>query len=348
MADSSTESQVVDDAPVADPAVVETAPVVAAEPTPADQPTSAFDAVVRALEKPVDKPGVEAEAPTAANRSSKDGTEPKNTPPEAVEPADISENEMKRLSAKTQERVRWLAAQKTELTGKLETASQERDTFKPRAENYDKLTGYLTRNGINSDEANNSLELTRIIKSGDYPTALKMLTPIYQEIQKRAGEVLEPDLQEDVRLGHVPHERALELQRLRATDAAARERGQRQETQNREQQAQQTNATFVQTVAKAADDWAKAKAGSDPDWDKKQSEVAEIVELDLRRNGFPKTTQEAIQRSEKALESVNARWKRLRGAQQAITATVGNGRSSARTNELPKSAMDAVNRALGE
>jgi hypothetical protein len=211
----------------------------------------------------------------------------------------------------------------------------------------DKLTGYLSQNGISSDEANNSLEVTRLIKSGDFTNALKILDPIVQDLRKRTGEVLEPDLQEDVRLGNVPHDRALELQRLRASDAAARERGQRQEAQSREQQQREASSQFVNSIAKAADDWAKARAGSDPDWDKKQTEVAEIVELDLRRNGFPKSTEEAVQRSEKALAQVNDRWKKLRGPPAEIKPAVGGGRTSTRANDPPKTALEAVNRALG-
>lgn len=347
MPESSTELEpIVSEAPVA-AADSTTAPVVTAEPTPADKPISAIDAVTRALAPPAPKDGVDAGAPTAANRSSKDGTGTQEKPPVAGEPAaDPSEEEIKQYTPGAQKRIRELVAEKNTARGQVETATRELETFKPRAESYDKLTGYLTRNGITSDEANNSLEVARLIKAGDFANALKVLTPIYQEVSKRAGEVLPPDLQEEVRLGHTPHERALELSRLRASEASARDRATQEGTRQAAEAARTQNTNFVNTVAKAADDWAKGKAGSDPDWDKKQTEVAEIVELDLRRNGFPKSSQEAIQRSEKALAQVNARWKTLRGTPGEIKPTVGSGRSSTREG-APKTAMEAVNRALG-
>lgn len=345
MPDSSSEIEpIVSDAPVAAAADPTPAPVVPAEPTPAEKPISILDAVTKALE-PAEKPGVDAGTPTAENRSSKDATGTQDTPPDKAEPADISPEELARLSAKTQERVRWLAAQKSELTGKVEAATREVETYRPKAAEHDKLVGYLTRNGINSDEANNSLEVTRLIKAGDFTTALKVLTPIYQEVQKRAGEVLPPDLLEDVRLGNMPHERALEISRGRASQAATTERDQREAERQRVDGEQNAWSTHVTTVAKAADTWAKSKSGSDPDWDKKQTEVAEIVELDLRRNGFPKTAAEAVQRSEKALEEVNTRWKRLRGNLTEIKPTVGGSRVSTRT-DAPKTALEAINRAL--
>lgn len=346
MPESSTELEpIVSEAPVAaaDPTP---APVVSAEPTPADKPTSAIDAVTRAL-APAPKDGVDAGAPTAENRSSKDGTGTQDKPPVAGEPAaDPSEEEIKQYTPGAQKRIRELVAEKNTARGQVEAATRELDTFKPRAESYDKLTGYLTRNGITSDEANNSLEVTRLIKAGDFANALKVLTPIYQEVQKRAGEVLPPDLQEEVRLGHTPHERALELSRLRANETAAAER-QAQEGQRQRTEAQQTAwNTHVQTVAKAADDWAKGKAAGDPDWDKKATEVADIVDLAIRRDGFPKSKEAALQISEQALAKVNTRWKSLRGPLGEIKPMVGTGRASPREG-APKTAMEAVNRALG-
>lgn len=335
MPDSPTDLEV----PVVSAAESTPAPVVKAEPTPAEKPISLLDAVTKALE-PDAKTGVDAAPPTAENRSSKDGTQTQTPPVEGAEPADLSEEERAKLHPKTQERMRWLTAQRNDL-------AREIDTYKPKAESNDKLVGYLTRNNISSDEANNSLEVTRLIKAGDYGTALKVLTPIYQEVQKRAGEVLDPDLTEEVRLGTTPHERALELQRLRATTAANTERSRQQEERQRTEGDSAAWNGHVTAVAKAADDWAKAKAGTDPDWDKKTPQVAEIVELDIRRNGFPKTPAEAIQRSEKALAEVNTRWNKFRGNLQEIRPNVGTGRSSTRGDDAPKSALEAVNRALG-
>jgi hypothetical protein len=347
MSDSSTEIEpTASEAPVVAAADSTPAPVVAAEPTPADKPISLIDVVSKVLE-PAPKPGVDAGTPTAATDRPKDGTETQSKPPEGAEPADISEEEMKRLSGKTQERIRWLAAQKADLTGKVEAATREVETYKPKAQEHDKLVGYLTRHGISSDEANNSLEITRLIKGGDYAGALKVMQPIYSELQRRAGEVLPPDLQEEVRLGHVPHDRALEISRARAKEAADAERNRAAETQRATEGQQQAWKAHVAGVSKAADDWAKAKAGSDPDWDKKTAEVTELLKLDILENGFPKSKEEAIQRSEKALERVNARWKSLRGVPVEIKAATGGGRASSTRDTPPKSALEAVNRALG-
>lgn len=344
MSDSSSETGLDNEAPVA-PAASTPAPVVSpAEPTPAKPPESALDAVQRALRP---DPGVDAGAPTAEPRSPQGEVDP-NKPP-APDPSELSDEEKRTFSEKAQQRIRELAAQKNEARTALEnfTKSPEQIELKDKAERHDQLSGFLTRNGITSQEANNSLELTRLIKAGDFRTAYDLMKPIYSELEKRAGEVLDPDLHNDVRLGHVPVERAQELQRLRASASIQETRQQVAENRQSEQQQSEASKQFVATIAKGADDWAKTKALSDPDWDKKQDQIAEIVELDLRRNGFPKTVAETIQRSEKALEEVNRRWKTLRPGPVEIRPNLGNGRPSARSDAAPKSALEAIEQALG-
>lgn len=339
MTDSSTEGSATVD--TSENSVVDagstSAPVVNAESTPAKEPSSVLDAVTAALSP--DK-GVDAASPAAVNRSPTGEPEPKD-PSSSTEPAELSEAELKSLAPKTQERMRFLANERVELREQL-------DTIKPKAESYDKLTGYLAQNGISSDEANNSLEVTRLIKNGQYQPALKLLAPIYQELQKRAGEVLDPDLQEEVRLGTTPHERALELQRARAETAARRQQDGAAEERRKSEESSNAWQSHVDTISKAADNWAKGKAGGDPDWDKKADEVAQLVELDLRKNGFPKTVEDAVKRSDAALEQVNKRWNSRRPAPVEIRPNVGNGsRASTSGDTKPKSALDAVNIALG-
>lgn len=339
MTDSSTEGvDVVDTTNSVVDAGSTSAPVVnSADPTPAKEPSSVLDAVTAALSP--DK-GVDAATPAAVNRSPAGDPDPKTTSSEG-EPAEISDEEMKRLAPKTQERMRFLASQRTELQMQL-------GDLKPKAEGFEKLTGFLTENGISSDEANNALELTRLIKSGNYVGAKQLLDPIYAELQRRAGDVLDKDLQEEVRLGTTPHERALEIQRARASNASRQV--QDSIAEERRQQTEQTQAwqTHVGTVATAADNWAKDQAKSDPDWALKADDVATLVELDLRKNGFPKTTAEAIDRSKTALETVNKRLARLRPAPVEVRPNLGNGnRTSNSSDAKPKSALDAVNMALG-
>lgn len=336
------------------PAVTETvpatvAPVVTAEPTPAAKPESILDVVSKAL-KPTS--GVDAGAPTAEQRSPKDETAPV-TPPAAAEPPLLSDEEKRTFSASAQQRIRELAAQKNEARDALANYAKtpEQIELRGKAEKTDRLSGYLSRNGISEDEANNTLALTSLIKGGNFTRALEVLTPIFSELQKRAGAVLDTDLAEDVRLGKLDRTRADETQRLRATTAQSETQRQIEETRTANETAAREHTSFVTRVAKTADNWAAAKATSDPDWDKKAPQVTEIAELELRRRGpeaFRKMTDaDVVAISEKALEEVNKRWTKFRPGTQEIRPHLGNGRASTTADTPPKTALEAIERALG-
>lgn len=342
MSESSTDAPATVEATVVDAASTPAPVVTQAEPTPAaKEPKSVLDAVTEAL-KP-DK-GVDAASPAAANRSSTDEVKTQDKPSAEGGKDELSDEEKKTFSEGAQKRIRELVTTKN-------TLITERDGFKGKADNFDKMTGFLTRHGISSEEANNSLEITRLIKAGDYTKARDVMAPIWAELQKRAGDVLDKDLQEEVRLGQTPLERAQETQRLRASQAQTET--QRQTAERRQADEQQKSAwkAHVDTVSKAADDWAKTQAGSDPDWEKKAPLVAEIVELELHRRGREgfgqMTPKDAVAISDRALAEVNKRWGSLRPAPQEVRPNLGNGRSSTHTETKPKTALEAVNQALG-
>lgn len=336
------------------PAVTETVsapvtPVVTAEPTTAEKSESILDVVSKALGPDT---GVDAGAPTAEHRSLNPETAP-TTPPATTEPPLLSEEEKRTYSANAQQRIRELAAQKNDAQKALAEIAKtpEQVELRSKAERADRLTGYMNRNGISEEEVNNTLALTSMIKAGNFTAALEILTPIYTELQKRGGAVLDQDLAEDVRLGKLDRARADETQRLRARTSQSETQRQIEETRATNDRAAGEHTTFVNRVAKAADDWAAAKATSDPDWDKKSTQVTEIAELELRRRGpeaFRRMTEaDVVAISEKALEEVNKRWTKFRPGNQEIRPHLGNGRASTSSDAPPKTALEAVDRALG-
>lgn len=310
------------------------------------EPTSVLDAVEAALKTD----GVEAGPPPAEQRSDKANPDPNGSEPAAKdENGDLSEDEKKTFSPRAQERIRDLAAQKNELRTEIETLRTEFEPLKAKASSFDTLTGYLTENNISATEANNALEITRLIKGQNYEQAYQIVLPIMQELNKRVGGVLDPDLQNDVRLGHVPLERAREIQKGRALEANTRERDQSRteaEQKRQEQSQRQGFEQHVSTVAKAADDWAKEKAGADPDWNQKAELVAAQVNVLITRDGFPKSVAEALKVSEKALETVEASLGKFRPKPQPINQHRPTGSASARDLPAPTTALEALERGL--
>lgn len=337
MSDSSADD--VEAASSAAPSVVnEAASTPAAEDTP-----SVLDAVEAAL-----KQGVEAGPPPAGNRS--ENAEATPATPEQEGAAEISEEEIKQYSPNAQSRIRELAALKNDLQSQLGELRGEVDTLKGDADSFRKFNGYLNEHGISVREANNAIEITRLIKSHDYERAFQVVTPIFKELARRTGNVLDPDLVEDVKLGKTPEERAREIQRLRMSEAVSKTRD--QERVQREEQSQKTREAenwkgHVTTVATATDNWAKQKAESDPDWNQKQDLVANAVGVLVQREGFPKTVEGAIEISERALKQVEDSLRKFVPRPRSITPPPrATGPASPGNEPPPKTALEAVERAL--
>lgn len=307
-------------------------------------PTSVLDAVEAALNPDRsstvsrtdgEQPGKDQERANAPKSSNLSG------PDEVPGDDELSDQDRKVLSQMTQDRIRHLAAQKNSLRSEVADLRAELEPLKSKATSFETLTNYLTEHDINPTEANNALEITRLIKGHDYDRAYQLMTPIYQELAKRSGAVLDEDLQEDVRLGHVPLPRAKELQRGRAIEANGKVKEQsRSNAESRRQQNADESARVehVHSAAKAADDWAAEKASSVENWEQKAELVAAQVNVFITREGFPKTIEGVVDMSERAL------------AQVEKSLGAGSGKDvrgrSASAEKLPSTALEALEMGL--
>jgi hypothetical protein len=219
----------------------------------------------------------------------------------------------------------------------------------PDAELGQKILGTLEQNGIEPEELENTLHLTSLIKSGNYDQALQALTPIYQELQKRAGELLPAELQQKVKLGHITLADAKQLHKANTALAnrQAQDAQQKQRTEA-QQRAAQHQAT-VQKAATAVTEWEKGKATADPDWQQKQGFLAKELELETRRfveanRRFP-TDKESVALAEKALKTVDASLKPFAPKPQAKIIPLGNS-ASPRSQVKPTSPLEALEAGL--
>jgi hypothetical protein len=256
---------------------------------------------------------------------------------------DLTEDEIKAYPPNSQRRIRQLVAQRDD-------EKRQTEALKPRAEQFDRIVSFMRDNAIKPAEFDNALEITALINSGNYSKALEVLSPIYRELAAKAGAVLPNDLAEDVRLGRIDEQRARELSRALAERSAMQQRETRNQERTQAEQQQRQVAEMVQGAARAVDDWAKGKAGSDPDWHLKQKDVAEAVELELRRlgaEGYPKTKEAAIGIADKALKTVEDRIKAWKPKPEAKRQPNGQF-ASPHAQPKPKSYMEAIDQALAK
>lgn len=257
-------------------------------------------------------------------------------PPE--ESGDLTEEDMKRLSAKTQSRIHQLVAER-------KTALTEITDLRPKAERLDAVLSYMEKHQIAPAEFDNTLEITRLIKTGNFGKALEVLTPIYQELQKRTGDILPADLEERVRLGYITKVDAQELHRRRVEAGTAEQRQRAEAERTAAVKADEEWKAQVNSAADVMTQWERAKEAKDPDWKLKQDFVAAEVKILAREEGFPTKKEEVVALGEKALRTVEARLKQFAPRPQERR-TPTTQPVSPRTEAKPASFLDAVKQGL--
>lgn len=283
---------------------------------------------------------------------SKEGTKPGEHERYGLSEADykkgepwVDEGGKKVYPKNSQGRIRQLVDSNTEAETRHTSEVAE---MKPKAEQMDRVTSFMEEHNIQPHEFDNALNITRLINSRDHDAALQAIEPIYQELQRRAGNVLPAKLQEEVRLGYITEDHARELHRSQTEAKSAQERQTEQKAQEQETKAREQWETHCSDMQSHADAWAKTKAASDPDWQLKQGELERELELRLLKGGreaFPKTKEEAIQLAEESLKAVEGRLKRFQPKPQARTMPQGD-HASPGNNAKPDTLMGAIDQAL--
>lgn len=324
-----------------------------AETTDTDVEKTLLDRVSDALEGPEDSSASEmGSKDSKADSADKEGADEASAV--SLEPTEeerekgapkIGEDGTKRYPGTKEGRVLQLWEARKEALDQVET-------LKPKAENYDKLAGYMREHDISPEDVDNALEITRLMKSGQYEQALQAITPLYRDLAVKAGQVLPDDLQEKVNLGHVTEDVAREMHqnRVRAENAESREQQARE--RQAQQDEQQKRAKHVEHVVDVTTRWNTQKAKNDPDWLLKRQAVADQVELEISRRmqsrgwaGYPQTDEEIADLLESALTKVESQGKHFAPKPKENNPPASQHVSS-RSTTKPTNVMEALEQGL--
>ena len=215
----------------------------------------------------------------------------------------------------------------------------ERDTLKPKAEQYDKITTFMTNNGLTPAEMAEGMGIMALMKN-DPVEAYKLLKQHADKLARFAGEELPEDIQAKMDDGFIDSESAKELARLKAQQEFLEVR--QKEQMERQQQYQQE--VSKKQIHDAVSAWEATEKARDPDWSKKYEMVMERAAV-LIQNGQPSTPQEAVEFAKRALSDVNARLRPLSGRSIGIRNPTSS-MSSANARPVPRSLEDAVRMAI--
>ena len=317
-------------------------------PNPADEELSTFDVVMNAI-KPEgdDDAGGSAEEDKSKKSEGEKKPEDKKDTDDGFE--DFTPEERKHLKKATTERFDKLKGLYRERSEEVKTLSSKLEQADTEAGYYRKFVGFLDENRISQEEANQLFNIGAMMKN-DPVKALEALTPYYNDLLHITGNILPPDLQQQVKQGYITKEKALELSRLKATRETERQIGTERQTHQQQRDTERQRNEQVSTMQGAISDWERNWSSSDPDYAKKKDRVLDRVELLLVRaskNGtLPKTNEEAVKLANQAKTEVEADLKKMTPQRKAVR-TVDGGSSASNLPDA-KNTADVIRRTLNQ
>lgn len=273
------------------------------------------------------------EAGEPAPEAQADGqTDGEDSPPseDVLPPGDPTDEEMENYSRKATARIRDLVSQRNQ-------AQETVNRVQP-------FLDFVQKNDIPGQDLDVMLDLTAKLRHGDFAGFLQGITPYINLAQQYTGQVLPPDLQQQVKQGYVSPEIAKELAQRRAQVQVGEQNLRTQQNQNAQQQAEHS----AQKVHAAITQWEQKTKQSDPDYGLKADMIRRTSQALMQEHGNPRTPEQAIQLVSAAYEEVN---KQTAGFRPAPKPTTPSPRSTSQTGGTaptaePKSMMDAAVQAL--
>lgn len=225
----------------------------------------------------------------------------------------------------------------------------ERDSFKGDAEQYGKITGFMTEKGLTPEDVAEGYEVMALLKSGSPEDLTKVREYFHTNLlalDTALGNVLPEDLQTRVDDGLIDEAGAQELARSRATEALRVSQATTRDEATANAKATTDAQTLGAAMVTAVEGWEARTKATDPDYAKKAELVETTCRAIVQRTGTPPATPEAaVALAEQAMVEVNRQFKSLAPKPKPI-ALDPHG-SSTPTNVAPKTLREAINAAVG-
>jgi hypothetical protein len=222
----------------------------------------------------------------------------------------------------------------------------ERESLKPAAEQYGKITTFMKTNGLSPQEMAEGLHVMALMKTNPV-AAYQQLQGYIQNLARFTGDVLPPELKAKVDEGLTDPETAKRLAQLEAEREFSYARQlEIQQRQQAEQEAFARQQAFdnSQQMVSAVMQWEQAEKAKDPDWAQKYEMVQDRVKALLAQQPASNPS-DAIKIAQRALADVNARLRPLAGRTMPLR-TPASSLSSASATPAPRSLADLVRMGL--
>lgn len=213
--------------------------------------------------------------------------------------------------------------------------------YEPMVEAHRSIIDFCQTNNISNEDFQQMLEIGRLIQV-DPSAAKKAIEPIWNALNGLTGEILPPDLKQEVEDGLLTEARAKEIARLRGNRQFSDL--QSQNTQKRLQQDQQRQ--FVNAVQTSVKTWSDTKMISDPDFKPKPGPNAPDGKYEVFLDKFValtnrtqiKTVADAVKLAEQAYADVGRLFTSLRPkpvAKKAVSSTKSTSTKTSNGEKTP-------------
>lgn len=315
---------------------------------------STLDLVKQAIEETSEEKD-ETEGSSKKDDSKDEASKDDESKDEADE---MTEEELSAMKHKTRKRFEQLQGkykeekdQRVALETKFTEISQKLEKTEVDAGQFRQFTNFLQTNNLNQEEANTAFDIAAWMKN-DPIKALHALTPLYNQLLEVTGNVLPPDLQQQVEQGYITEDNALELSRQRAMNKTLAVQKHQTETvlqnthhQHQVEQQQELSANIKSALAGLETSWKT----SDPDYNLKSSRLHDSVKVmwyeASQRKAMPRSVEEAVEMVKKVKAKVDAEVRQFI-PKKAVTPV--NGGSPAQVISKPNSTLDVIKNALGQ
>jgi|13_taG_2_1085334.scaffolds.fasta_scaffold06908_2 hypothetical protein len=218
----------------------------------------------------------------------------------------------------------------------------QRNEYKKSADEYDKITGFLSANDLSAEEAAQGFQIMALMKN-DPKGALDALYPYVKNLSLATGQTLPDDIRNKVDDGYLDEDAARELSVARSEN----QRLQQQMEQTSQRQAAQQQTEQLNQLAATVTDWETQTRQSDPDYDLKEAEIDDRVRVLVAERGRPQTPQQAVEMAREAYDAVNQRFAQRFGNKRPMK-TASGGKLGGTPTPEPNTLMEAVQAALAQ
>ena len=211
----------------------------------------------------------------------------------------------------------------------------ERDTLKPKADQFEKITTFMSSNGLTANEVAEGFQIMALMKTNP-AEAHKKISEYKAKLDVYVGEKLPDSIAKKVEDGFVDAESAKELAALKA---------EKELYYQRQAHAQEQHAIQAQTgMHSAVVNWEQQMKVKDPDWSTKEALITDRVRS-LMISEQPATAEQAIALVERAYSQITAQLQKISPKRTNIN-PVRSTTSSATVNIAPKNLKEAILRGL--